>query len=83
MSLLSNSDSSYNWGLKMTEIRTERKTENFWYKLKEKIKICEISEFSILTYTQDRKLGNLENFVCFENCNSRFKNAKEMSCDKN
>ena len=45
---------------------TERKTERFRYDLKEKIKISEISEFSILPYTQDRKLGNLENFVYLE-----------------
>ena len=38
---------------------TERKTEKFRYDLKEKRKISEISECSILPYTQDRKLGNL------------------------
>ena len=38
---------------------TERKTEKFRYDLKEKRKISEISESSILPYTQDRKLGNL------------------------
>ena len=46
----------------MTKIWTEGKTEIFRYDLKEKIKISEISEFSILPYTQDRKLGNLGNF---------------------
>ena len=45
---------------------TERKTERLRYDLKEKIKISEISEFSILPYTQDRKLGNLGNFVYLE-----------------
>ena len=44
----------------------EQKTERFWYDLKEKRKISEISEFSILPYTQDRKLGNLGNFVYLE-----------------
>ena len=52
--------------LKTTKIWTEQKTERFWYKLKEKRKTSEISEFSTLTYTQDRKLGNLGNFVYFE-----------------
>ena len=32
---------------------TEPKTESFRYELKEKIKISEISELSILPYTQD------------------------------
>ena len=32
---------------------TERKTERFRYDLKEKIKISEISEFSIFPYTED------------------------------
>ena len=45
---------------------TERKTEKFLYDLKEKIKISEISKFSILPYTQDRKLRNLGNFVYLE-----------------
>ena len=46
---------------------TERKTERFRYDLKEKRKISEISEFSILPYsTQDQKLGNLGNFVYLE-----------------
>ena len=45
---------------------TERKTERFQYDLKEKIKISEIFEFSILPYTQDQKLGNLGNFVYLE-----------------
>ena len=45
---------------------TELKTGRFRYDLKEKIKISEISEFSILPYTQDRKLGNLGNFVYLE-----------------
>ena len=47
-------------------LQSERKTERFRYDLKEKIKIFEISEFLILHYTQDGKLGNLGNFVYFE-----------------
>ena len=70
--------------LKTTKIWTEQKTESFPYKLKQKIKISEIFEFLILPYTQDRKPGNLGNFVYLEfGRNSRFKNAKEMSWDKN
>ena len=34
---------------------TERKTEKFWYDLKEKLKISEMSKFSILPYTQAQK----------------------------
>ena len=48
-----------NQDLKSTKIWTERKTERFRYDLKEKIKMSEVSEFSILLYTQNRKLGNL------------------------
>ena len=49
--------------LKTTKIWTEQKTERFQYGLKGKVKISKISEFSILPYTQDQKLGNLRNFV--------------------
>ena len=48
-----------NQDLKTTKIWTGWKTERFRYNLKEKIKISEISKFSILLYTQNRKLGNL------------------------
>ena len=51
-----------NQDLKTTKIWTEWKTERFRYNLKEKIKISEISKFSILLYTQNRKLGNLGKF---------------------
>ena len=44
---------------------TEQKTERFRYDLKEE-KNSEISEFSILPYTQDWKLGNLGNLVYLE-----------------
>ena len=43
---------------------TELKTKSFWYDLKEKM--SEISKFLIWPYTQDRKLGNLRNFVYLE-----------------
>ena len=48
MPLPSNSDSSYNSSIKTTKIWTEQKTERFQYDLKKKIKISEISKFSIL-----------------------------------
>ena len=51
-----------NQDLKTTKIWTEQKAEMFRYNLKEKIKISEVSEFSILLYTQNRKLGNLGKF---------------------
>ena len=66
---------------------TERKTERFQYDLKEKRKISEIFEFSILPYTQDWNLGNLGNFSFTSNfdssCNSRFKKRwTEAKCKK-
>ena len=62
--------------LKTLKKSTEAKTKRSRYDLKEIIKIFEISEFSILRYTQDRKLGHLGNFSFTSNfsssCNSRF-----------
>ena len=44
----------------------------------EKVKISEVSEFSILPYTQNQKLGNLGKFSLTSNfdscCNLRCKN---------
>ena len=48
MSVPSNSDSSYNSRFKTTKTWTEQKAERFQCDLKKKIKISEISEFSIL-----------------------------------
>ena len=62
MSVPLNSDSSYKSRFKYTKIWTEWKTERFQYDLKEKIQISEVSEFLILLYTQNRKLGNLGKF---------------------
>ena len=49
----------------------------FWL---EKVKISEVSEFSILPYTQNRKLGNLGKCSFTSNfdssCNLRFRNDK-------
>ena len=51
--------------------------------LVEKRKISEVSEFSILSYTQNRKLGNLGKFSFTSNfdssCNLRCKNNKKIS----
>ena len=50
--------------------------------LEEKRKISDVSEFSILTYTQNRKLGNLGKFSFSSNfdssCNLRCKNNKKV-----
>ena len=51
------------------------------------MKISEVSEFSILLYTQNRKLGNLGNMSLPSNSDSsyksRFKNDKNMNWGKN
>ena len=51
------------------------------------MKISEVSEFSILPYTQNRKLGNLGNMSLPSNSDSsyksRFKNDKNMNWAKN
>ena len=48
--------------------------------LLKKVKISEVSEFSILSYTQNRKLGNLGKCSFTSNfdssCNLRFRNDK-------
>ena len=51
--------------------------------LEENKKISEVSEFSILPYTQIRRLGNLQKF-CFtsnfeSSCNLRCKNDKKLT----
>ena len=51
--------------------------------LEEIWKTSEVSEFPILTYTQNRKLGNLGKFSFTSNfdssCNLRCKNNKKIS----
>ena len=51
--------------------------------LVEKVKISEVSEFSIVPYTQNRKLGNLGKFSFTSNfessCNLRCKNDKKLT----
>ena len=48
--------------------------------LEEKYKICKVSEFLILPYTQNEKLGNLGKCLFTSNfhicCNLRFRNGK-------
>ena len=51
--------------------------------LVEKVKISEVSQLSILLYTQNRKLGNLGK-CCFtsnfdSSCNLRYKNDKKLT----
>ena len=75
MPLLSNSNSSY-------KSRFKKRQK---YELSEKLKgsdmikkISEISEFSILEILEILFTWNNDT-----GCNLRFKNAKEMNCDKN
>ena len=81
--LLSNSDSRYKSRLKNDENMNWEKNRKvpIWFQTNKK-KISEISEFLILPYTQDQKLGNLGNFVYLEYWHW-FKNVKEMNWDKN
>ena len=65
-----------NQDLKATKIWTERKTERFRYDSKEKIRISEVSDFSILLYTQNRKLGNLGKFYFTSNFSSSIWNPR-------
>ena len=59
------------------------KTKRSRYGLRKKKKISEVSEFSILPYTQNRKLGDVRNMSPLSNSdssyNSRFKNDKNMN----
>ena len=57
-----------------------------WFE-KNKMKISEVSEFSILPYIQNQKLGNLRNLSLLSNSdssyNSTIKNDKNMNWAKN
>ena len=63
------------------------KTKRSRYGLRRKMKISEVSKFTILPYTKNRKLGNLENISLLSNSdssyNSRFKNDKNTNWAKN
>ena len=50
--------------------------------LEEKRKILEVSKFSILTYTRNRKLGNLKKRYFTSNFNLRCKNDKKLTESK-
>ena len=56
--------------LKTPKKSIETKTERFQYDLEQIRKISEISEFSILLYTQDRKHGNLGKYSFNSNFDS-------------
>ena len=71
--------------LKTTKIWMEQETESFWYKLKGK-KILRFLSFQIwpISKIENLKISEILFTLNFETgCNSRFKNAKEMSWDKN
>ena len=59
------------------------KAKRSQYGLRRKMNISEVSEFLILPYTQNRKLGNLGRMSLLSNSdssyNSRFKNDKNMN----
>ena len=63
------------------------KTKRSRYGLRRKMKISEVSEFSILSYAQNWKLGNLGNMSLLSSFdssyNSRFRNDKNMKLPKN
>ena len=69
---------SKNWKNDLKE-----KTLTIWCGLRRKMPISEVSKFSILPYTQNRKLGNLERFSFTSNfdssCNLRWKNDKKLT----
>ena len=52
---------SQSWIFKSGKKLIKTKAKNFWYDLREKMKISEITKFSVLPYTQNRKLENLKN----------------------
>ena len=75
-----NFDSSCNLRFRNDKNELRRKLKGQDMLLEEKRKISEISEFSILPYTQNRKLGNLGKCSFTSNfdssCNLRFRNDK-------
>ena len=82
-SFTSNFDSSCNLRFRndKNELRQKLKCQDML--LKEKKGISEISEFSILSYTQNRKLGNLGKCSFTSNfdssCNFRCKSDKKLN----
>ena len=79
-SFTSNFERCCNLDAKTTKISLRQKLKGQDMLLEEKKKISEVSEFSILPYTQNRKLGNLGKCSFTSNfgscCNLRFRNGK-------
>ena len=50
------------WKSKSINWKNDLKEKTLWYGLRRKMPISEVSEFSILPYTQNRKLWNLGKF---------------------
>ena len=82
-SFTSNFDSSCNLRFRNDKNELRQKLKGQDMLLEEKKKISEISEFSILSYTQNRKLGNLGKCSFTLNfdssCNLRCKNDKKLT----
>ena len=76
----SNFERSCNLDAKTTKNLPRQKLKGQDMLLLKKVKISEVSEFSILSYTQNRKLGNLEKCSATSNfdssCSLRFRNGK-------
>ena len=82
-SFTSNFDSSCNLRFRNDKNELRQKLKGQDMLLEEKKKISEISEFSILSYTQNRKVGNLEkcSFTSTfdSSCNLSCKNDKKLT----
>ena len=85
-SFTSNFDSSCNLRFRNYKNELRQKLKGQDMLLEEKKKISEISEFPILSYTQNRKLGNLGKCSFTSNydssCNLRFRNDKNKPRQK-
>ena len=85
-SFTSNFDSSCNLRFRNDKNELRQKLKGQDMLLEEKKKISEISEFPILSYTQNRKLGNLGKCSFTSNydssCNLRFRNDKNKPRQK-
>ena len=82
-SFTSNFERKYNLNAKTTKNELRQKLKGQDMLLVEKVKISVVSEFSILSYTQNRKLGSLGKW-CFtsnfdSSCNLRCKNDKKLT----
>ena len=79
----SNFESSCNLYVKTTKNLPRQKLKGQDILLSKKVKISEVSEFSILSYIQNWKLGNLRKYSFTSNfdssCNLRCKNNKKLT----